>query len=293
METTAQAARPVTPRSYRRYLKTIFLWIVLLPIGIITLAPILYMVSQAFTPEADTLLWPIHWIPQHPTTSNFVRIFQDPTLPVLKWFINSMFVSVSITALVLFLSSMAAYAYARLEFPGRDTIFFILLVSLMIPAAVTLIPVFLLLRDLKMLNTYHALIWPAGAGVGGVFLLRQHFYSIPKELEEAAIVDGANRFWVYWNVCLPLVRGALVTLGIFTFLAAWNDLFWPLIVLSDQARLTLPVGLEILQQGQGSYVQRGLSMAASVIASVAPLILYMIFQRQIVAGITTTGLGGR
>lgn len=292
METTAQT-QATAPRSFRGFRKTILLWVLLTPVGIVTLAPILYMVSQSFTPESETMLWPIHWIPLHPTTSNFVRIFTDPTLPVLTWFINSMFVSVCITALVLLLSSLAAYAYARLEFPGRDTIFFILLISLMIPAAVTLIPVFLLLRDFKMLNTYHALIWPAGAGVFGVFLLRQYFYSIPKELEEAAIVDGANRFWVYWNVCLPLVRGALVTLGIFTFLNAWNDLFWPLIVLSDQARLTLPVGLEILQQGQGSYVQRGLSMAAAVIASAAPLVLYMVFQRQIVAGIATTGLGGR
>jgi multiple sugar transport system permease protein len=249
------------------------------------------MVSQAFTPEADTMLWPIHWIPPHPTTSNFMRIFQDPTLPVLGWFGNSMIVSVCITALVLFLSSLAAYGYARLQFPGRDVIFFILIFSLMIPAAVTLIPAFLLLRDFKMLDTYHALIWPAGAGVGGIFLLRQHFYSIPKELEEAAIVDGANRFWVYWRVCLPLVQGALITLGIFTFLGAWNDLFWPLIVLSDRLRLTLPVGLLILQQG--SYVQRGLSMAGAVLASFAPIILYIIFQRQIVNGISTTGLGGR
>jgi multiple sugar transport system permease protein len=257
----------------------------------ITVLPILYMVSQSFTPEADAYTWPIRWIPLRPTLTNFTRILNDTTLPVLRWFMNSVFVSVSITSLVLFLSSLAAYGYARLQFPGRGAIFSSLLFSLMIPSAVTLIPAFLLLRDMHMLDSYHAVIWPAGASVGGIFLLRQHFYSIPKELEEAAVVDGANKFWVYWHVCLPLVRGALVTQGIFTFLGAWNDLFWPLIVLSDRLNLTLPVGLLILLQG--TYVQRGLSMAGAMIATIAPLILYGIFQRQIVAGISTTGLAGR
>jgi multiple sugar transport system permease protein len=202
-----------------------------------------------------------------------------------------MIAACSITALVLFLSSLSAYAFARLEFPGRDAIFFMLLTSLMIPNAVTLIPVFLLLRDLNFLDTLNALIWPAGAGVLGIFLLRQHFQSIPRELEEAAVVDGAGRFRIYWQICLPLVKGTLFALGILTFLAHWNDLFWPLIVLSDRTHLTLPAGLAIL--GQGNYVQRGITMAAAFIASTPPLILYAVFQRQIIAGISTTGLAGR
>jgi multiple sugar transport system permease protein len=290
METTSTATQTVAVSSHRALRLNILMWILLIPLAIATIMPIVYMVSLAFSPENETMVWPIHWIPNHPTISNFTRILQDPTLPVLRWFVNSMFVSISITALVLFLSSLAAYAYARLEFPGRNFLFFVLIFSLMIPAAVTLIPAFLLLRDLKMLDSYNALIWPAGAGVGGIFLLRQHFFSIPRELEEAAVVDGANRFWVYWRVCLPLVQGALITQGIFTFLGAWNDLFWPLIVLSDRVNLTLPVGLLILNQG--TYVQRGLAMAGGVLASVAPIILYIVFQRQIVRGIATTGLGG-
>ena len=293
METTV--SRPVYRNTWGRARRTIgynlMMWAFLLPLAIITIMPIVYMVSMAFTPEADTFVWPIRWIPEHPTLDNFTRIFNDPTLPVLRWFTNSMFVAVATTALVLFISSLAAYAYARLEFPFRDQLFYILIISLMIPAAVTLIPAFLLLRDLKMLSTYHAVIWPAGAGVGALFFLRQHFYSIPRELEEAAYVDGANRFWVYWRVCMPLIRGALFTQAIFTFLGSWNDLFWPLIVLSDFMSLTLPVGLLIMLQG--SYVQRGLSMAGAVIASIAPIILYAIFQRQIISGIATTGLAGR
>jgi len=267
------------------------LYLALLALAIVILLPIAYMVSQAFTPEQDTQVWPIQYIPAHPTLGNFARVFGDPTLPVFRWFLNSMFASLSITALVLLLSSLSAYAFARLEFPARDAIFFILLTSLMVPGAVTLIPVFILLRNLNFLDSPNALIWPAGATVGGIFLLRQHFQSIPKELEEAAVVDGANRFRVYWQICLPLVKGTLIALGIFTFLSSWNDLFWPLIVLSDRNHLTLPAGLAIL--GNGNYVQRGITMAAAVIASLPPFILYIIFQRQIVAGISTTGMGGR
>jgi multiple sugar transport system permease protein len=269
----------------------IALYIALIAVAIVMLIPVMYMVSQAFTPEQDTLSWPIKYIPARPTLDNFYRVFSDPTLPVLRWFLNSMFASISITTLVLLVSSLSAYAFARLEFPFRDQLFFLLLTSLMVPGAVTLIPSFLLLRWLNFLDSPNALIWPTGAGVGGIFLLRQHFQSIPKDLEDAAVVDGANRFRVYWQVCLPLVKGTLVALGIFTFLNSWNDLFWPLIVLSDRNHLTLPAGLAIL--GQGNYVQRGITMAAAVIASTPPLILYIIFQRRIIAGISTTGLAGR
>ncbi len=280
-----------TRRARRISIGMIALYAVMIPLAIITLMPIAYMFSQAFTPEQDTMLWPIRWIPDRPTIENFVNIFQDPTLPVFRWFINSMVVATSVTVLVLVLSSLSAYAFARLEFPGRDVLFFVLLISLMIPGSVTLIPVFLLLRDLKFLDSYHAVIWPSGAGVGGIFLLRQHFQTIPRELEEAAVVDGAGRFRIYWQICLPLVRSATVALAIFTFLGSWNDLFWPLIVLSDRINLTLPVGLAVL--GQGNYVQRGLTMAAAAIASTPPLILYAIFQRRIIQGVATTGLAGR
>jgi multiple sugar transport system permease protein len=280
-----------TRRRRRTSIGQMLLYLVLIAVGIVILMPILYMVSQAFTPEQDTLAWPIKYIPARPTLDNFYRVFDDPTLPVFRWFLNSMLASLSITTLVLLISSLSAYAFARLEFPFRDKLFFLLLTSLMVPGAVTLIPSFLLLRWLNFLDTPHALIWPAGAGVGGIFLLRQHFQSIPKDLEDAAVVDGAGRFRVYWQICLPLVKGTLVALGIFTFLNSWNDLFWPLIVLSDRNHLTLPAGLAIL--GQGNYVQRGITMAAAVIASTPPLILYIIFQRRIIAGISTTGLAGR
>ncbi len=270
---------------------TALLYLALLFGALLTLGPLVYMFTRAFMPEGEQMLWPVHWIPKQPTIDNFRRILNDPTLPVFRWLLNSVFVATAVTALVLFICSLTAYAYARLQFPGRDVIFFLLLTSLMVPGAVTFIPNFLLMRNLGWLDSYHGLIWLHGANVFGVFLLRQHFLSVPKELEEAAIVDGAGRFRIYWQVALPLVKSALVALGIFTFLSNWNDLFWPLVILSDRNRLTLPVGLQVL--GGGNYVQRGLTMAAAALASTPPLILYAIFQRRIVAGITLTGMGGR
>ena len=209
----------------------------------------------------------------------------------MRWFGNSLLVAIVGTAIIVFLSTLSGYAFARLEFPGRSFLFSLLLFSLMIPAAVTLIPAFLLLRDLKLLDTYFAIWLPGAASVTGIFLMRQHFYSIPNELEDAARVDGAGRFRIYWQVCLPLVTGAMVALSIFTFLGLWNDLFWPLIVLSNRVNLTLPVGLLVIQQG--SYIQRGLAFSGAFIASAPALLFYAIFQTRIIAGITTTGMAGQ
>lgn len=267
------------------------LWLVFLPLVFVIIIPLLYMFSMAFTHESNQLNFPIEWIPQPITIANFTHIFADVTLPIVTWFTNSLIIASVGTVIVVFLSSLSGYAFARLEFPGKNFLFSLLLFSLMIPSAVTLIPSFLLLRDLKLLNSYHAIWWPSAAGVLGIFLMRQHFYAIPRDLEDAALVDGAGRFRIFWQICLPLVRSAMVALSIFTFLGMWNDLFWPLIVLSDRAKFTLPVGLVIIQQG--SYIQRGLAFAAAFIASVPVLVFYAIFQRKIIAGITTTGMAGQ
>ena len=271
--------------------QSLVLWLVFLPLAAIVVIPLLYIISRAFTHESNQFNFPIEWIPQPITTANFTHIFADVTLPIMKWFANSLIIASVGTVIVVFLSTLSGYAFARLEFPGKRQLFSLLLFSLMIPAAITLIPAFLLLRDLKLLTTYHAIWWPSAASVVGIFLMRQHFYAIPRELEDAARVDGASPFRIYWQICLPLVRGAMVALAIFTFLGMWNDLFWPLIVLSEREVLTLPVGLVIIQQG--SYIQRGLAFAAAFIASAPVLLFYAIFQRKIIAGITTTGMAGQ
>jgi multiple sugar transport system permease protein len=293
METT------VAPEGYSNYARgvrksirrSVLLWVVFLPLAAVVIIPLLYEISMAFTPESHQLNFPIEWLPKPVSISNFTHIFADTTLPIVRWFGNSLLVALVGTAIIVFLSTLSGYAFARLEFPGRSFLFSLLLFSLMIPVAVTLIPSFLLLRDLKLLDTYGAIWLPAAASVTGIFLMRQHFYSIPNELEDAARVDGAGRFRIYWQVCLPLVRGAMVALSIFTFLGLWNDLFWPLIVLSNRVNLTLPVGLLVIQQG--SYIQRGLAFAGAFIASAPALLFYTIFQTKIIAGITTTGMAGQ
>ena len=271
--------------------RTLLLWLVFSPLIFVVIVPIIYMVTMAFTPESNQMNFPIEWIPNPPTFGNFIHIYVDATLPIERWFINSVIVSVVGTLVIVFLSSLSGYAFARLDFPGKNFLFSLLLFSLMIPAAITLIPAFLLLRDLKLLNTYHAIWWPAAGQVIGIFLMRQHFYSIPYEIEDAARIDGAGAFRIFWQVCLPMVSGAMVALAIFAFLILWNDLFWPLIVLGERDVYTLPVGLLFIQQG--SYIQRGLAYAGAFIATAPVLLFYAFFQRKIIAGITMTGMAGQ
>lgn len=288
-------SQTITSRSWwvrnKQIWRSILMWLVFSPMIFVVIVPLVYMVTMAFTLESKQLNFPIEWIPNPFTITNFTHIFADTTLPVMRWFSNSLIVAFVGTLIIVFLSSLSGYAFARLEFPGKDYLFSLLLFSMMIPAAITLIPAFLLLRDLDLLNTYHAIWWPAAASVTGIFLMRQHFYSIPSEIEDAARIDGAGPFRIYWQICVPMVTGSMVALFIFAFLLLWNDLFWPLIVLSDRPMQTLPVGLVVIQQG--SYIQRGLAFAGAFIATVPVLVFYAVFQRKIIAGITTTGMAGQ
>jgi len=280
-------------RSYRirQARRTILIWIAFLPIIFVVIVPLIYMVTMSLTLESNQMNYPIEWIPDPITFDNFVHIYLDQTLPIERWFANSLVVSIVGTGIVVFLSSLSGYAFARLEFPGKSFLFSLLLFSLMIPIAITLIPSFLLLRDLKLLNSYHAIWWPAAAQVTGIFLMRQHFYAIPSDIEDAARIDGAGRFRIYWQVCVPMVTGSMFALFIFVFLGLWNDLFWPLIVLGEREVYTLPVGLIFIQQG--SYIQRGLAYAGAFIASAPVLLFYAFFQRKIIKGITMTGMAGQ
>lgn len=277
-------------RVYRFLMRTLH-YAVLIALAIVVGFPIYWMLVVSITPAAEVYRWPLQLWPAHPTLEHYRAVFTRQDLMVDRWFINSVVVSTIITVLCVFLSSLTAYGFARLEFPGRNTIFLLLLFTLMVPGQVTLIPVFLLVRSLGWLDTYHALIWPGAVSVFGVFLLRQFFTSVPKELEEAALMDGAGRFRIYWQIVLPLSRAAIVALTIFVFLGAWNDLFWPLVVLNSLELRTLPVGLTVLQ---GTYIQeRALVMAGTVIASAPVLLFYAIFQRRIIQGVMLTGMGGR
>ena len=242
--------------------------------------PLVFTFSQSLMTNQEVNRWPPPLIPAQATLSNY------------QWLRNSLFAATAYTAAVIVICSPAAYAFARLKFPGNNLLFGLLLLTVMIPSQVTLIPNFLLMRDLKFLDTFHALIWPGAANVFGVFLLRQFFQQIPVELEEAAILDGASYWGRFWHVILPLSTNALTALGIFVFLGHYNDLLWPFITTSSLDMRTLPVGLQVLNSSYaGQY--RPLVLSGAVFATVPIVIVYMIFQRRIIKGVTLTGMGGR
>jgi len=253
-------------------------------------APIYWIVAQSLMTESQIFRFPPYLVPPSVTFNNYRALFTTQDVPIIRWFINSTFVAISSTVLQLIVASLAAYAYARLEFPGRDKLFYLLLSTMMIPGQVTLIPAFLIIRDFHWIDTYHALIWPSAASVFAVFLLRQFFQTIPLELEEAAILDGCSRLGVYRHVIIPLSTAALSALAIFHFMASWNALFWPLIVTNSLNMRTLPVGLTLMM---GTYYQKmGLVMAGATVSVIPVLVFYAIFQRRIIEGITLTGLSG-
>ncbi|MEW5693136.1 MAG: carbohydrate ABC transporter permease [Candidatus Hydrogenedentota bacterium] len=210
--------------------------------------------------------------------------------PFGRMYINSIMVSLAITFGVLFTSSLAAYSFARINFPGRDKLFLLYLGTMMIPFPVTMIPTFIIIEKLGWMDTFYALIVPGLFSTYGVFMLRQFFMTIPKELEEAAIIDGCSRFGIYWRIFLPLSLPALATLGIFTFIGTYNDFMGPLIYLKTESKYTLPVGLSYFQ---GQYhSQTAYMMAASMIVLAPMIIVYVFGQRFFVRGIVMTGLKG-
>jgi len=260
---------------------------------LIIVVPLFIIISQTFQPNNTLYNYPPTIITTEPTAQNWEGLFTREDLMLTQWLANSLVAAVGHTLLVLAITAPAAYAFARIKFPGRNILFFVLLATLMIPGDTRLIPNYLVLRDLKLLGTIAALIIPGAANVFGVFLLRQFFMGIPVELEEAAIIDGATRFGVFWRIILPLSTPALVALSIFVFQANWNDFLWPLVVTTTVEQRTLPVGLSILQ-GAYQTQQRGLVLAAAIFSTIPVMGMYLVFQRQIIQGVTfTSGFGGR
>lgn len=264
----------------------------LLVMAVWVLFPLTIAVSQSFMTNQEVNRWPPKVLPTDPTLEAYHTVLTQQDVRLDLWLRNSLISAVGYTIAVLVLCTPAAYAFARLRFPGNKILFAFILVTIMIPGQVTLIPNYLLLRDLKWLDTFNALIFPGAANVFGVFLLRQFFMQVPSELEEAAVLDGASYFQRFWNVILPLSTNALVALGIFVFLGQYNDLFWPIIVTSTLDTRTLPVGLSIIQSSYaGQY--RPMILAGAVLSTLPILIVYIIFQRRIIQGVTLTGMGGR
>jgi multiple sugar transport system permease protein len=267
----------------------VLLYGVLIVCAVFFAFPIVWMAITAIKPFSEWLS--PNFIPRAPTLNNFTSIFNDPTIPVARWFFNSLLVATVFTALTVIIDSLAAYAYARMEFRGRKLLFGLLLTTLVMPGIMFLIPNFITVANLGWLGTYQGIIAPGLAGVFGVFFLRQFFLSIPRELEEAAYVDGANAWQTFVRVILPLSGGAIATLAVITFLASWNEFVWTLLITSPVRQMqTLPVGLATLQ-GQYTF-DYGKLMAGALVLTLPVLLLYVISQRFIIRSIATTGLKG-
>lgn len=274
----------------RNQLQRAMTYLLLTAVALLIILPLLWMLSTSFKPKSEWFLPQIYWIPRTITWANYEKLLNNPSLPIGRWFLNSLFVSSLATVLILTIDSLAAYAYARMEFRGKRIMFAILLSTLFLPGMMFLVPNFLTVTQLGLLNSYAGVILPGLAGVFGIFFMRQFFESLPRDLEEAAFIDGATRVQTFLLIALPLAKPALATLGIITFLASWNDFLWPLLILKDTSLLTLPPGLRTLQ---GAYTSEyGQMMAGAVITSIPVLILYLFLQRYIVESVQTTGLKG-
>jgi len=254
--------------------------------AVLTILPLVWMISASLMPTGEATLFPPRFLPSAPTITHYRELFIRMNFG--RSFGNSMIVALSITFFSLFLNSMAGYAFAKLRFSGRDKLFNVLVAALVIPTQVGMLPLFLVLKSVHLVNSYWGVILPSMATIFGIFLIRQFMLSIPDDLLDAARIDGAGEFRIYWSIVMPLARPVLVTLAIFMFMSAWNDFMWPLIVLSDDAHYTLPVALANLA---GEHVQDVELMMAGAVLTVLPVVvLFVALQRWYVAGITAGGV---
>jgi multiple sugar transport system permease protein len=265
------------------------LFAILAGTAVITLIPVVWMVLSAFKSAAEVAADPPTWFPESLRWQNFEDAWNFA--PFGRFLVNSVVMAGGIAVVQVATSAMAAYAFARLRFPGRDVLFYIYLGTLIIPHQVTVIPQFLIVRELGWIDTYAGLIIPQAFTAFGVFLLRQFFLGIPFELEEAARIDGASRWGCFWRIILPLSGPALAALAVFAFMFHWNNLLWPLVVANTDKTIPVAVGLTRFQGEHGTDWE--LLMAASVIATIPVLIVYFAAQRWFVQGIATSGFGGR
>ena len=266
-------------------------WLLPLALGALALlfvSPFVLMVASAFKTQAEVLRTPPTFLPLDPTLNGFVTVLRDA--PYGSWYCNSMVVASAVTAAVLLTSSLAGYIFAKFEFPAKRPLFLLVLSTMMIPFPVLLIPTYLIIDRLELLNSLWALIIPGMVSAFGIFLMRQFISSLPSELEDAARVDGASEWQVFWRVVMPLSRPAVATVAIFSFVGAWNAFLWPLIVLSRRELLTLPVGVATLQQ---EFTQNiGMVMAGAAVGAVPMIVLFLVFQRYFLEGVRVGGLKG-
>jgi multiple sugar transport system permease protein len=256
--------------------------------AVITLFPIFWMLSASFMTAGEATVLPPHLVPHAPTLAQYRELFVR--LNIARAFFSSTVIAVIVTIGSVLFSSMAGYAFAKLRFPGRQRLFGLLLIALVIPPQVGMLPLFLLMKQLHLVNTYWGAIIPSLATMFGIFLIRQFMLSIPQELLEAARLDGASELRIYWSIVLPLARPILATLATFMFMSTWNDFMWPLIILSNQTHYTLPVAIASLSGEHVLDVE--LMMASSVLTVLPVLLLFVVLQRYYIAGLMAGSVKG-
>jgi len=261
---------------------TIFVSLALLLGAILTAIPYAYMALSAFKPQGEIFGTPITFLPEAPTLDNMRDLFE--TLPYARWYLNTAIVAVVGTALTTAMSSLAGFAFAKYDFRFKNVLFTMVLATVLIPFQVLVVPQFQIVKALGGFNTYWALILPVAANAFGIFLMRQYTISVPDELIDAARVDGASEFGIWWRVVVPLVRGGLAVVATISFLAYWNEFFWPLIVTTEPSMFVVNLGIASLI---GPYdAQYGILLSGALLASLPLIVVFLFFQRQIIEGLT-------
>ncbi|GCE46161.1 multiple sugar transport system permease protein [Thermosporothrix hazakensis] len=276
-------------RRFRRpHISQVVAFLLLLFLMVLWAIPLLWAVDTSFKPEGETTVIPVSWIPTHFTGAAYENVLNAGNL--LRWYFNSFLTSILITMLAVFFASLAAYALSRIPFRGSKFVFWVILAGLMVPGQILIVPLFSLMQLFGLVNTYAGVIVVQIASPIAVFIFKQFFDSLPHELEEAAVIDGAGRWRLYWQVWLPLSRSAVAAVAIFTFVSAWNNFLWPYIVVTGVDMMTVPVGLATVQTAYGIHYAQ--VMASAVLGALPALIVFLFFQRQIVQGIAGTGIKG-
>jgi multiple sugar transport system permease protein len=280
--------RPLDWRVVRRHLGRILLYAFLVSGCVATLLPFTWMIMGSFKSSSEIIRIPPTFFPEAPTLENYRTILNDPHIPLGRFYLNSIIVSVSVVALELFTASLAGFIFAKYQFFGKNAVFSFILATMMIPFQVLMIPSYLILAKLKLIDSLWGLIVPVAVDAFGIFMMKQFIEGLPSELMDAGRIDGASEWGIYWRIMLPQLGAPMATLGILTFMYRWNNYLWPLVVITSNERRTLPIMLTWYSGMQ--YQSYDLTMAASVLVVVPVLIVYATFQRWIVQGFALSGL---
>lgn len=264
------------------------LYIISYSVIILWLLPMLWMILTSMKPDGSPVTVLSALITPPFTLENFIFISESAS--IWRWTINSVYIAVVTTVATLVVTSLAAFAISRIPFKGKKWVFWVIIAGLMVPTEATIVPLFLMMVENGLINSYSSIILPSIAAPLGVLILKQFYDNIPKELVEAATIDGAGLFRVYWSIFLPLSRSSMAALAIFTFISSWNNFLWPYLAITSEEMMTLPVGIPLFQSAYTGELTR--PMAANMLASLPALVVFILFQRHIIKGITMTGIKG-